>query len=286
MRWILLLMSAVLFGPLPASALTLGQYKDDLFVYPATLSQSDGGAFLTVDYNEARDINQRDETPERRVKSQYVTLSVRSVQKDLVVDTAAGPVRHVAVGATSGASAITLYIHGQGGSRKQGVDDFTFGGNFNRIKMLMWKNGGLYLTPDFSEFGPKGVAQVGALIEHYLAKSPGAPVFIACGSMGGAICWGLANDKQIALELSGLLLLGSFPSNDYAGSMAARRKVPLFFGQGSKDKVFAIDTVEALYGKLKASNYPVRMVRFETGTHGTPIRMTDWRTTLNWMLAQ
>jgi hypothetical protein len=26
-------------------------------------------------------------------------------------------------------------------------------------------------------------------------------------------------------------------------------------------------------------------VRFETGTHGTPIRMTDWRETLNWMLA-
>jgi pimeloyl-ACP methyl ester carboxylesterase len=199
-------------------------------------------------------------------------------------DTAAGPVRHIAVGALSGASAITLYIHGQGGSRRQGVDDFTFGGNFNRIKMLMWKNGGLYLTPDFSEFGPKGVAQVAALIEHYLAVFPSAPVFVACGSMGGSICWGLANDRRIAPKLSGLLLLGSFPSNDFAASLAANRKVPLFLGQGSKDKVFAVETVEALYGKLKASNYPVRMVRFETGTHGTPIRMTDWRATLNWML--
>jgi len=28
-----------------------------------------------------------------------------------------------------------------------------------------------------------------------------------------------------------------------------------------------------------------RFVRFETGTHGTPIRMTDWRETLNWMLS-
>ena len=31
--------------------------------------------------------------------------------------------------------------------------------------------------------------------------------------------------------------------------------------------------------------YPARFVRFETGTHGTPIRMTDWRDTLNWMLS-
>ena len=28
------------------------------------------------------------------------------------------------------------------------------------------------------------------------------------------------------------------------------------------------------------------LVRFETGTHGTPIRMTDWRDILNWMLAR
>ncbi len=269
-----------------AFALSLGQYKDDLFAYPATLSQADGGAFRTVDYNELRDINQRDEIPERRVKGQYVTLAVRSAQKDLVAATAAGPVRHVAVGATSGATAITLYIHGQGGSRRQGVDDFTFGGNFNRIKMLMWKGGGLYLTPDFSEFGPKGVKEVAALIDYYSARSPGAPVFVACGSMGGAICWGLAQDAAVAPKLSGLLLLGSFPSNEFAASLAAKRKAPLFLGQGSKDKVFAVETVEALYKNLSAAKYPVRMVRFETGTHGTPIRMIDWRETLNWMLAR
>jgi hypothetical protein len=32
-------------------------------------------------------------------------------------------------------------------------------------------------------------------------------------------------------------------------------------------------------------DYPVRFVRFETGTHGTPIRMVDWRAVLNWMLS-
>ena len=59
---------------------------------------------------------------------------MRKVQQDLLLKTDAGDVRHIAVGKTEGAAIIVLYLHGQGGSRKQGADDFTFGGNFNRSK--------------------------------------------------------------------------------------------------------------------------------------------------------
>ena len=269
-----------------ASALTLKPFKDDLFAYPGLLAEEDGGARLVVDYREQRDINQRDEVPERRVKADYVRLSVRSAQKDLSLTTGSGEIRHVAVGKADGASAIVVYLHGQGGSRRQGVDDFTFGGNFNRIKNLMWENGGLYLSPDFSEFGPKGVAEIAALLDHYASRSPGVPIFAACGSMGGAICWGLADDPSMSRKLSGLLLLGSFTSDGFAASAAYKRKVPLYLGQGSKDTVFPVDTQEAMYRKLRGGGYPVRLVRFETGTHGTPIRMTDWRDILNWMLSR
>jgi len=269
-----------------AAALTLKPFKDELFAYPGLIAREDGGSRLVVDYRELRDINQRDEVPERRVKGEYVRLSVRSAQKDLSLKTAQGDIRHVAVGKPEGALAIVVYIHGQGGSRKQGVDDFTFGGNFNRIKNLMWENGGLYLSPDFSEFGPKGVKEIAALLDHYADRSPEAPIVVACGSMGGAICWRLADDPTVAGRLAGLMMLGSFTSNDFAKSAAYKRKVPLYLGQGSKDAVFPVDTQEAMYKRLKGANYPVRLVRFETGTHGTPIRMTDWRDVLNWMLAR
>ena len=61
----------------------------------------------------------------------------------------------------------------------------------------------------------------------------------------------------------------------------------MFFGQGSHDTVFPVDEQEAFYrlDPREGAGYPVRFVRFETGTHGTPIRMTDWRETLNWMLS-
>ncbi|MCX7305406.1 MAG: alpha/beta hydrolase [Hyphomicrobiales bacterium] len=270
-----------------ARAEALKPFKDELFAYPAILSSENGGAYIVVDYSEARDINQRDQVPERRVRGNYVSTGVRKLQKDLSLETGAGTVKHVAVGSTDGARFITIYLHGQGGSRKQGVDDFTFGGNFNRIKNLMAANGGLYLSPDFTDFGEKGAAEIAALIDHYAAKSPGAKIFVACGSMGGMLCWQLAANGDVAGRLSGLLLLGSLWDDTFLSSAAFKAKVPVFFGQGSRDPVFPIASQEAFYRSIvaKSGNYPARFVRFETGTHGTPIRMTDWRETLNWMIS-
>lgn len=270
-----------------AQAQSLKPFKDELFAYPGILSEEAGGVYTVVDYSEKRDIDERDEVPERRVQRKYVATGVRKVQKDLALQTDAGVVTHVAVGRTEGARLITIYLHGQGGSRKQGVDDFTFGGNFNRIKNLMAENGGLYLSPDFSDFGDKGATEVAALVRHYSDGSPSARIFVACGSMGGALCWKLAEDKSIGPKLSGLLLLGSLWDDSFATSAAFKARVPVFFGQGSRDKVFPVEKQEAFFRSIlsRDKTYPARFVRFESGNHGTPIRMTDWRETLNWMLS-
>ena len=282
----ILFAAALIALPTTAQA-QLKPFKDELFAYPGIVSSEDGGAYTVVDYSEARDIDERDEIPERRVRGKYISTGVRKVQQDLALKADAGTVRHFAVGKTDGARLITVYLHGQGGSRKQGVDDFTFGGNFNRIKNLMAANSGLYLSPDFSDFGDKGAAEIAALIGHYAEKSPDARIFVACGSMGGSLCWELAGDKTVAAKLSGLLLLGSLWDEGFFASAAFKGKVPVFFGQGSRDAVFPVEKQEAFFRAIvqKSPGYPARFVRFETGTHGTPIRMTDWRETLNWMLS-
>ena len=284
-----LLAAAFLMLPVVAYAqsLTLKPFKDELFGYPGILSSQDGGSYLIVDYNEARDIDRRDQIPERRVKGTYVSTAVRKVQKDLTLKTDAGTIKHFAVGKTEGARIITIYLHGQGGSRKQGVNDHTFGGNFNRIKSLVVAAGGLYLSPDFDSFDEQGATQVAAMLSIYAKASPAAPIFLACGSMGGAICWNLARGPEMAKRLGGLLLLGSMWNENFLTSAAFERRVPLFLGHGSLDTVFPIQHMEEFYRSIrrKAPDYPVRMVRFETGSHGTPIRMTDWRETINWMLS-
>src|SRR5690606_4476072 len=95
-----------------ASAQSLPSFKDELFAYRQVLSSADGGAYRVIDYDEMRDINARDEIPERRVKASYVSLRVRRLQEDLVARTPAGDVRHVAVGDSRGANLIVIYLHG------------------------------------------------------------------------------------------------------------------------------------------------------------------------------
>jgi pimeloyl-ACP methyl ester carboxylesterase len=289
MNRILFLAFVVLFASAGfAAAQLLPPHKDNLFAYPVVLAVEDGGDYRVVDYSAKRDINDRDQVPERRVHGKYVSTGVRREQHDLVAETSVGKVPHIAVGTSRRASVIVVYVHGQGGSRRQGADDFTFGGNFNRIKNLVHAAGGLYLSPDFTDFGEQGTAEIAALLGIYMRASPSAKVFLACGSMGGTHCWRLARDPAMAGRLGGLILLGSMWDDGFLDSPAYKRGVPVFFGHGSRDGVFPIETVKAFYHKVRDATpgYPIRMVRFEDGSHGLPIRMTDWRETINWMLAR
>ena len=261
----------------------LASWKDAEFTLPQVLESRDGGAYRNVDYQEARDIDERDQIDEKRVHKQYVSLEPKRMQKNRRMKVPGGFISYYAVGTEKGAANITIYIHGQGGSRHQGVNDWTFGGNFNRIKNLMTRNQGLYLCPDFSDFGPQGAAQIKALLLHYRQLSPEADLFAAFGSAGGQIGYQLARDPEIAKELDGILMLGSTFDAGYLSSAAFQNRVPFYIGHGSADTVVPIGNMENFYRSLKSRGYPVRMVRFQTGSHGTPIRMTDWREVLNWM---
>ena len=267
-----------------AAGFRLPPWKDDLFAYPGVIESKDNGDYVVVDYQEMRDINGRDEVPERRALPQYVKMVYQKTDSWVAGGKA---LKFVGVGKTGGgAKAIVIYIHGKGGSRYQGADQWTFGGNFNRVMNLMAWNGGAYLSPDVPDFEAGGAAAIAALVASQAKLSPEAAIFVACGSQGGAICWRLAADAATAKHLSGLLLLGSNHDDGFVKGPAFARRVPVFIGHGSHDVVFDWEKEAAFYARVKkaAPDYPVRFVLFDTGTHGTPLRMTDWRGTLNWML--
>ena len=192
--------------PVAAEPYRLAPFKDDLFKYPAVLDTQDNGAFVVVGYDKARDLHKRDEVPERRARLQYVS-PVSQRTGTFAVDGLT--LKYIGAGKIDGgASAVVIYVHGQGGSRYQGANEWMFGGNFNRIMNLMVRNNGAYLSPDFSDLGDKGAREIKALLLEQAAKSPAAAIFVACGSQGGAICWQLARDPAVTPRLGGLLLLG------------------------------------------------------------------------------
>ncbi|WP_246717495.1 alpha/beta hydrolase family protein [Oricola nitratireducens] len=279
-----MLLLPVLFAG-AAQAFELKPFKDRLFAYPGILESRDGGAYIVVDYNELRDINRRDKVPERRVNRAYVDPIPRRRQADQTLQTDAGEIRFIAAGISKGARLVTVYVHGRGGDRKQGANDYTFGGNFNRIKNLMLRNSGVYIAPDGGDLGDDAVQRIRELILAVLRRLPNARLVLACGSAGGAVCHALAQDDSVATRMAGIALLGSFGSDSYIGSAAWRYRVPLFIAHGSADSVIPVAAAESFYHAVQQTpGYPVRMVRFETGGHGTPIRMTDWRDMINWML--
>lgn len=273
-----------------AMAFKLKSYKANLFSSYSVLEKSKDGSFERVDYQEARDLDRRDEVKEVKVKGYYVSLWPNGTKKTTSLKVGNRTIKYDSVGqADSKTRIVTLYLHGRDGNRHQGMNDWSFGGNFNCIKNLMTRNDGLYISPDFSDFGTHGKSEIEAIIRRVKNRAPKARVFLACGSMGGGICWRFVNDSRAASLLSGVLFLGTASNEAFFSSpvfRSSRYALPLYFGHGENDRVFPVKHQIALFKKAKAlrPKYPIRLSVFETGTHGTPIRMLDWRKTLNWML--
>jgi len=290
---LLIVIISLLLTAVPSSArdLHLAPFKDDLFAYPKILDKSADGSYVTVEYNRDRDLVNRDRVLRWKAHYKYVDDGVRWSRGVSSFRSANGKFKYFAVGKPGRKTAVSvIYVHGKGGNRRQGVNDWTFGGNFNRLQNLMSRNNGALYTPDFTDFKERGTEDIAALIQVAKRKSPRAKLIVACGSMGGGVCWRLAKQQNTASQIDGLFLLGSHWHDDFLKSSVVKkstRNVPIYIGHGSRDPVFKPDVQVDFFKKIRAKNpkYPIRFVMFDSGAHGTPIRMVDWRRELNWMLS-
>ena len=66
------------------------------------------------------------------------------------------------------------------------------------------------------------------------------------------------------------------------------RHIPIFIGHGGSDSLIPWMTPQLFFEQVKKGmpSYPIRFDLFVDGAHGTPLRLTDWRRVLNWMLPQ
>lgn len=262
----------------------IAPFKDELFSRQTVIESADNGAYEVIDYQEMRDINGRDREPERRVKDAYVAIGVRRYQENETLDLAGRRLDVTRVGRAEDKAFSVIFIHGRGGDRRLGANDYSFGGNFNRLKNLAVGNGGTYYSVSVTDFGEKSIGDVAALIRYAFEQTGGRPVILACASMGGMICSGISRDAEAARYLKGMALLGGPPDAGYAATATAKRRLPVYFAHGGSDSVYPAETQVGIYKKLKAAGYPVRFTLFATGSHGTPIRMVDWRKVLNYLL--
>jgi hypothetical protein len=273
-----------------AEGFRLPPYKDELFAYPNVVGTQYGGDFVMVEFNEERDINGRDEIPLKKAWDKMVDLEVNQYKQDLVLEAGRDSTQYLAVGkADGGANIVVIFLHGWHGDRFLAMEDLRFGGNFNRLKNLMVLNDGVYVSPDFKGFFNRAARQITALMKHFAANSPGAPIIIGCASTSCKTTYLLLEDPESAALMSGAVMFGSGRYKEFLDSATFKdrnRWVPIYLGHGSDDKTNDWVTVELQFKAIKraAPDYPIRFDLFLEGVHGTPIRMSDWRLVLNWML--
>jgi pimeloyl-ACP methyl ester carboxylesterase len=256
-----------------------------LFSKQTVLESGDNGAFEVIDYDEMRDINGRDQIPERRVRQKYVSLGVRKLQADETLSLDGTRLDVTRVGQAQDAAFTVVFIHGRDGDRRLGANDYSFGGNFNRLKNLVAGNGGVYYSPSVRTFDADGVAAIAGLIRYADAQSRGRPVILACASMGSQICWGIARDGESVKRLKGMVIMSGVTDPDFSKTPFYKARLPLWFAHGSRDPVYAAADQRRLFESLYKAKYPTHFTLFQTGNHGTPIRMIDWRRALNWIFA-
>ncbi len=283
---------ALCYPTVARAEINLAPFKDKYFNYPAILERTSNDKYWLVEYDRERDMIKRDKIPRRKANHWYVDRGVRWSRRVNSYASPNGKFKYFSVGKNNReARVVIVYVHGKGGNRRQGVNDWTFGGNFNRLQNLMVRNNGVLLTPDFTDFKDRGTSDITALISIAKRNSPRAKLIIACGSMGGGVCWRLMAKQEVAKRLDGVFFLGSFWNDAFLSSPTLRkntRNIPIVIGHGASDPVFSPDTQKSFFDQILKKNprYPARFVMFSTGAHGTPIRMIDWRTELNWMLSQ
>ena len=282
MRLLFALLALLLAVP---AAAQLKAHKDRLFAYPSVIEKRLAGRHWIVDYSKERDLIGRDAVPRRRVKDAYVTTGLGFRRKVVAIPVPGGTRKAFSVGAHRNARWTLVYLHGQGGNRRQGVSDYTFGGNFNRLQNLAVANGGRLITPDVVDFGASGTAELVSILTQARRDSPRGALYVACGSMGGRLCWRLLQRGEAA-TLSGVFLLGAQGDEAFLGSRMHRwgaNGVPIVMAIGGSDQVFDAGTQVRFFERLVQAqpDYPARLIEFRSGVHGTPIRMIDWRAELN-----
>ncbi len=272
-------------GPAQAAG-TLAPFKDELFSKQTILQTGDDGAFEVIDYDEMRDINGRDQIPQKRVQQKYVALGIRKAQADETLSLDGIKLDVTRVGPPQNAAFTVIFIHGRDGDRRLGANDYSFGGNFNRLKNLAAGNGGVYYSPTVKSFDSNGVAAIAGLVRYASAPiaRPGQSSSPA-PRWASQVCWGIARDEGSVKRLKGMLVMSGVTDPDFTKRPFSRAKLPLWFAHGSRDPVYVASDQQALFERLRKAKYPARFTLFQTGNHGTPIRMIDWRRVLNWILA-
>lgn len=267
-------------------------YKDELFT-PELLARGNNCNVSLFDYNEIDHVNGQDCAKENGMHKSVAQPDrigdVSSVRRERIKEIPGlektweiGP----KPGGVDGPKCAVIWCHGAVESDNPhhlGARDSNFGANNNRLMNLANQQGCTYYSPSFR--GRHGYYAIQYLID-YLKENGVDEIFISASSAGASALNVASNNPANTDVLAGLFYTGTYSNPQYVERSAAfKAGVPIVFSQGANDEyATARDGFFDVLDRNPNANMWLQI--FEDGAHGTPIRMIDWRQTLNWARVQ
>lgn len=262
----------------------------DPTVRPASQSPAlrwNDSSWIHIQYDPLEHYRGWDRVPGEQANRNRVSALPRGVESSYQVRLANRRTQIYQTGALSSAQFAVVFVHGAGGNGSLGNNDWSFGGNFNRLKNIVFKSGGVYLSPSF-RLNNSGVGVAQAMVDWVREEAGDIPVVFVCASRGSVICDGLLRARYSeSRAVDGFIYLGAqsgpsaSSSSDYRG-----QRVPIILAHGSYDPVLPWESMLAVYDSWRRGGYPVQFQLHHGGVHGTPIRLFDWRRGLQWIFSR
>lgn len=258
---------------------------------PSTLAfeLKKAGTWEQTNIKTTKSLSSKLKTPNQafgQITTGFAKKPVRQTEK--TITTNGRTYKYLATGALKGGSNMTvIFLHGRGGDRHLGFSDKKFEGNFKKVKDLMYRNGGIYVSTDVTNFEDKGTKDLTRLISYFKNKTKNK-VVVSCSSMSSFLCWELAKHEKTADMIDGLVFMGGFPDPEYLAS--GKLKVPenkpaIYFSHGDRDSIYSWRYVDRYSRALrrKSPRYPVKYSLVKGGKHNDPLKKINWFRVLNWM---
>lgn len=267
----------------------LKSFKDELFNRKWDIIENKyNWDYKVISYSQKRDLEERDEISVDKVWDEYVKIISKKDRKDIrefdmeYIQTKNNKTNNDNI------KYIVLYFHWMAWNKTWWAKDYTFWWNFNRIQNLAIENQMVYISPTLKDFNNKWVKDIYELIKRKQNEFRNAKIILTAGSSWWTLLWNLVNinNWELTKDIRGIMLLGSVI--DYNFNNVLENRIPIYIAHWNRDSSISYKEKEIYYNQIKKiiKDYPIKVEIFDRWIHWTPIRMLDWRKSINWILEQ
>ena len=270
-------------------------FKDKMFSYNHGTWEDKQRWFLWVDYNQKRDLEDRDFIDVDQAFPEWVDLSLKNEEFRLDIPNtwnkhleaywiAKKKYKNIYWDSKKWdyPKFIFVFVHGLNGNKTWWFKDWTFNWNFNRLKHIAYYNDWVYISPtvrNFSDWADK-IANLFSIIKKNYPKTK---LILACWSSWGETCWKVYNNVDVPLDW--IMLLGSMIAPNGIKTII-KRQIPIYYWHWGKDRAIWVNWIINFYSQVKKMSSHRDLIRLEVFTnwvHWTPLRMVDYLKVLQWM---